>query len=164
MAVSSDIVATWRGPGRVVRRLLARGENEARALAFLMAGCALTFVSRWPALAREAHLEKTELAPAMGAALFAWMFVAPLLFYVLAALSHLVTRAMGGQGTGHGARLALFWAFLAASPLMLLNGLVEGFIGQGPGLQMVGLAWLLAFAWFWIAGLRVTAWPGEVAA
>jgi len=43
---------------------------------------------------------------------------------------------------------------LAASPLVLLHGLVAGFIGPGPGLQGVGLIWLVVFLWFWLSGLR----------
>ncbi|MBC7180364.1 MAG: YIP1 family protein [Roseovarius sp.] len=55
---------------------------------------------------------------------------------------------------------ALFWAFLAASPLILLHGLVAGFVGPGPGLQAVGLLWLLVFLWFWVSGLIEAEWSG----
>ena len=50
-------------------------------------------------------------------------------------------------------RSPLFWALLASSPLMLLHGLVAGFIGPGIQLQSVGLVWLAVFLWFWIRGL-----------
>lgn len=154
MAITQDIVATYRGPGKVLRRLLDRGQREDRALAILMAGCLVVFVSQWPVLARRAHLEQTELNPLLGGALLAWLFIAPLVLYALAALSHVVARALGGQGSQYGARLALFWALLAASPLMLLNGLVGGFIGPGPALTLVGFVWFVLFLWFWLAGLR----------
>jgi hypothetical protein len=36
MSVSRDIVATWRRPRRVMRRLLAQGRREDRAIMFLM--------------------------------------------------------------------------------------------------------------------------------
>jgi len=158
MAVTTDIVASYRGPRRVVRRLLAMGVNEGRALAILMAGCAVTFVSQWPRLSREAHLNGEELYPPLGGALLAWLFIAPLVFYALAFLSHLVCRALGGTGDGFAARLALFWAWLAASPLLLLNGLVAGFVGPGPGLTLVGAVWLAVFAWFWVSALREAEW------
>lgn len=154
MAITQDIVATYRGPGKVLRRLLDRGQREDRALAILMAGCLVVFVSQWPVLARRAHLEQTELNPLLGGSLLAWLFIAPLVLYALAALSHVVARALGGQGSQYGARLALFWALLAASPLMLLNGLVGGFIGPGPALTLVGFVWFVLFLWFWLAGLR----------
>ena len=153
MAVTRNITATYRGPGRVVRRLLDAGPREDRALAYLMAGCVVVFVAQLPRLAREAHLTGQDLDMLMGATLMSWVFIAPLALYVLAGLSHLMARLVGGKGTGYGARLALFWALLASSPLMLLNGLVAGFIGPGLELQIIGLVWLLVFGWFWIAGL-----------
>ncbi|SIS92408.1 Yip1 domain-containing protein [Roseivivax lentus] len=155
MPVSSDIVASYRGPGKVLRRLLSHGRREERALAILMAACLLYFLSRLPSLAREAHLRGEELNPLLGGALFGWLFIAPLLLYAVAGVSHMLARVLGGRGTWYGARMALFWALLASSPLVLLNGLVAGFIGPGPGLTAVGILWVGVFLWFWIAGLRV---------
>ena len=120
----------------------------------LMAGCVLAFLSQLPRLAREAHLSGEELNPMLGGALFAWLFIAPLMFYLIAALSHLVAKLFKGQGDWFGARLALFWAFLAASPLMLLNGLTAGFVGQGPALTLVGFVWFMAFLWIWLSSLK----------
>ncbi len=154
MPVASDIVATYRGPRPVMRRLLSMGVREDRALAILMAGCVIVFVGQWPRLAREAHLSGQELNPLLGGALMGWVFLAPLIFYALALLSHLLARVLGGKGTGFGARMALFWSFLAASPLILLHGLVAGFIGPGLQLQIVGLGWLVVFFWFWLMSLH----------
>lgn len=153
MAVSRNITATYRGPGAVIRDLLALGPREDRALAYLMAACAIVFVAQMPRLAREAHLTGQELNMLLGATLMAWLFIAPLLLYIVAALSHLAARALRGVGSFYGARLALFWALLASSPLILLHGLVAGFIGPGLELQVVGLIWFLIFGWFWIGGL-----------
>ena len=158
MPVTRDIVATYRGPGRVIRRLLSMGLREDRALAILMAGCGLMFIAQLPRLAREAHLTEQALNPLLGGALMAWGFIAPLALYVIALLSHWISRAFRGRGTAYGARLALFWAFLAASPLILLHGLVAGFIGPGPGLTLVGAAWFGAFFAFWLLGLREAEW------
>ncbi|MEM8653862.1 MAG: YIP1 family protein [Pseudomonadota bacterium] len=152
MAISRNITATYRGPGRVMRRLLDMGPREDRALAYLMASCALMFVAQLPRLAREAHLTGQELNMLMGASLMALIFVAPLLFYGIAFLARLVGRILGGRGTAYGARLALFWALLASSPLILLHGLVSGFIGPGLEKQGVGLIWFAVFLWFWIGG------------
>lgn len=159
MPVTQDIVATYRGPGRVMHRLLSMGQREDRAIAIVMAGCAVIFVAQLPRLAREAHLTGEELNPMLGASLLAWVFIAPLMLYALAALSHLVARLLGGRGSGFDARLALFWAVLASSPLMLLNGLVAGFIGPGPALSFVGLLWLAIFGWFWARCLWVAERP-----
>ncbi len=153
MSVTSDITATYRGPRRVMRRLLAMGEREDRALVILMGACLIVFIAQMPRLSREAHLTGQELNMLLGGALLGWIFLAPLLLYALAALSHLIARLIGGKGSWYGARLALFWSFLASTPVLLLHGLVAGFIGPGPGLQAVGLIWIVVFAWFWIASL-----------
>lgn len=154
MPVTSDITATYWRPRRVMDRLLAAGEREDRALAILMAFCGLVFISQLPRLARDAHLTGGDLNMMMGGALMAWIFIAPLLLYALAAGSHIVARVFGGKGSWYGARLALFWSLLAASPILLLHGLVAGFIGPGPSLQLVGAIWLGVFAWFWLTCLR----------
>ncbi|WP_170394132.1 YIP1 family protein [Ruegeria arenilitoris] len=156
MPVTSDIVATYRGPGRVVRRLLDLGQREDRALVFVMGFCVVAFIAQLPGLARRAHLEGLELNALMAAALLGTVFILPLLFYLLAFVSYGAARLVGGRGTAYGARLALFWALLSSTPLVLLNGLVAGLIGPGPALTLVGAAWFGVFIWFWLAGLRQT--------
>jgi hypothetical protein len=159
MAGTRDIVATYRGPGRVMRRMLSMGQREDRAIAIVMAGCAVIFAAQLPRLAREAYLTGQELNPMLGASLLAWVFIAPLLLYVLAAVSHMIARIFGGRGSWFDARLALFWAVLASSPLMLLNGLVAGFIGPSAALSFVGLLWIGVFCWFWARCLWVAERP-----
>ncbi|MEC8582215.1 MAG: YIP1 family protein [Pseudomonadota bacterium] len=160
MPVTTDIVASYRRPAQVMRRLLSAGTREDRALAMLMAGCVLAFISQLPRLSREAHLTGEELNPMLGGALFAWLFIAPLMFYLIAALSHLVARLFKGKGDWFGARLALFWAFLAASPLMLLNGLTAGFVGPSAALTLVGFVWFVAFMVIWLVSLKVAETDG----
>ena len=153
MSIVVDIAATYRRPRQVVRRIIAAGVREDRALAILMAGCAVVFVAQWPRLAREAHLAGTDLNMQLGGALLAWLFIMPLVLYTLAWLSHWLLRASGGKGAPFGTRIALFWALLASAPMMLLWGLVAGFVGPGPGLTAVGALWFGLFLWFWGAGL-----------
>lgn len=161
MPVTRDITATYRGPGKVVQRLLQMGQREDRALAIIMAACVLVFIAQLPRLSREAHLTGQELNMLLGGALLAWVIIAPLLFYLLAALSHAIARLLGGKGDWYGARLALFWAVLASTPLILLHGLVAGFVGEGAGLDAVGLIWLVVFLWFWASGLRQAERPTQ---
>ena len=153
MSALADIAATYRGPGGVVRALISRGPREDRALAILMGACAIIFVAQWPRLAREAHLSGTELNPLLGGALLAWIIIAPLALYIIAALSRAPARLAGLRVSGYGARIALFWALFATSPLILLYGLVAGFIGTGVQETLIGIIWLAVFLWFWIAGL-----------
>ena len=152
MSVVMDIVATYRGPARVLRRFAAVGQREDRAIAILMAGCAVVFVSTWPALSRKAHFTGEELTPMLGGALFAWLFIMPLVLYALGLLVYAGFRLAGSKAQPWPFRLALFWALLAASPLMLLHGLVAGFMGEGPPKMIVGALWLFIFVWFWFSG------------
>ena len=148
--MAADIVATYRSPRAVMRRHLAMGVREDRALVYLFGACVLIFVSRWPDLRRQAFVDDTVPFDALiGGALLGWLFIAPLVLYALAAASHLAARAMGGRGSWYTARLALFWALLAAAPLWLLNGLVAGFIGAGTQLTLTGGLALAVFLIFW---------------
>ena len=153
MALTADIVATYRRPRAVARDKIAT-RREDLALAYLMLGCGLVFVGQWPRLQREAYLGGQDLQPLVGGALFAWVFAAPVLLYLLAWVVHQAARALRRPVGAFGARMALFWALVAASPLWLLNGLTAGMIGPGPALALVGALAATAFVWFFAAGLR----------
>lgn len=154
MSLAGEIAQTYRAPGAVVRSRLGGSQREDRALLVLMLACGLVFVAQWPRLAREAYLTDRPLEILLGGALLAWIFVAPLLLYALAALSILVLRAAGRAPRPFAVRFALFWALLAAAPLWLVHGLVAGLIGPGPALTVIGAVALAAFFWFWWSGLR----------
>ncbi len=156
MSLIGNIGATWRGPRRVMARMLEAGEREDRALALVMGGCTGMFLADWPRLARQSFVTGEDLQMLLGGSLLGLVFILPLFLYLLAALSHLVMRVLGGRGTWFGARLALFWALVAAMPLMLLHGLVAGLIGPGAAKSAVGLLWLGVFLWFWIGGLMTS--------
>lgn len=160
MAVSTDILRTWRGPRRVMRDLLAQGEREDRAVVYLMAACALLFIARWPRLVRAAEgieplpgQEGADMTQLLTYAFFTTVMILPLMMYGVGAVGHLVGMVFGGKGSFFRARLALFWALLAASPLALFHGLVRGFIGPGDEAAIAGSLWAGVFLWFWIAGL-----------
>ncbi|MBF9060139.1 hypothetical protein HKCCSP123_13210 [Rhodobacterales bacterium HKCCSP123] len=157
MAVSSDIVATWRRPRQVMRKLLAMGRREDRALIVLMLGCGLMFVGQWPIISREVALAPDQGAPLqarLAITFFAWLMIWPIAFYAIGGLSHLVARMVGGRGSFYAARLALFWAILAATPAWLLYGMVSGFVGPGPAAQGTGILWAVVFLLFWGISLR----------
>ncbi|PKP71572.1 MAG: YIP1 family protein [Alphaproteobacteria bacterium HGW-Alphaproteobacteria-4] len=162
MAIVPNIFRSWRQPRVVMRALLAQGPREDRALATLMAACAIVFVSLWPAQSRLAFLDaalpeaqRIPLEARIAGAAFGAIFVLPLLAYTLAALSHIVARAFGGRGSGWRVRMALFWSMLAVAPAVLLQGLVAGFIGPGAALNLVGLVLAAGFFAIWGASLRV---------
>ena len=154
MAVTTEIVRSWRSPRTAIRRQLGAGIGEARALAYLMAGCGLIFVAQWPRLSREAHLNpEVPFEALVAGALQGIILILPLLLYAIAALSHLVALPFGGRGSWLGARLALFWTLLATAPLFLLHGLVAGFIGPGMAMNATGLLLAVAFIGHWVLAL-----------
>lgn len=154
MTVSTDLVSTWRAPRAALRRHLARGVSEAFAFALLLVFLILTFIGQWPAAAREAFLAgEPSAAPRILARAFAVLATIPL-WYALAALSRLIARSFGGKGSWYRARIALFWALAAVSPLMLLQGLVAGMVGPGPGLWLVSAVVGLGFLWLWLTMLH----------
>ena len=155
MAISTDILRSYVAPGAVMRDLLARGPREEQALAYLAGACLMIFVAQWPRLARIAHYDDTVPFEALvWGALMGWLFIAPLLFYGLAGLSHLAARFAGWPSTGLRARLALFWSLLAASPLWLLHGALTGLLGAGTPTLIAGFAILGGFLAMWWMTMR----------
>jgi hypothetical protein len=151
MPVTLDILRAWRDPRGVIRAKLGAGVREDRALAVLMGGLALSFVAQWPVLARQAYFApEIPLEARLTGALMGTVFLGPLIAYAVAAFSHLAARLVGGGGTFFAARLALFWAILASGPAILLNGLVQGFLGQGRPALVVGFVVLAGFVYLWI--------------
>ncbi len=157
MPVTSDIVKTWRAPRRVVSEILAQGPREDRAIAWLMVSCGLIFVAQWPRLTRESLETGDELSRLVAYEALGWIFVWPLLFYGIAAVSWLLLRLVRVRISAFAARTALFWAFLSAVPAGLLYGLQSGLNGSGPATQLVGAIWLGAILVFWVQGLRAAA-------
>ncbi|MGR3650635.1 MAG: YIP1 family protein [Roseovarius sp.] len=155
MSVTADMLRGYVAPRVVMRKQLA-APAEDRALIYLLLACGLFFVARLPALSRQDHMMTDSpgfAALASGSFLGAVIF-APLVFYAIAALSHLVARALGGTGSWVGARLALFWSLLMVAPLVLLRGLTEAMTGPGAALSITGFAVGIAFLWLWMANLR----------
>jgi hypothetical protein len=150
----------WRDPRAGMAREVARGLSEPRALAQLMLACCLFFVASLPNALREARALAIAdpVEGAVSAHLFAYLVLAPLLAYGLAAAVHLVARGFGGRGGFRGARAALFFAALLAAPLALglaLLGLVAELAAPAllPWTAWLGYA-VMAFAlWLFAATL-----------
>ena len=164
MPVTSDIVRTWRAPRAVARDLLDRGKREDRAIAFVMIACFLIFVAQWPRLSRIAGgyeaspwPEDVNMEGMMTYTFYAVVIILPLTLYGLAAVTRIIGRIFGAQISWYAARLVFFWTLLATTPLLLLHGLVRGFIGPGFQANLVGAVWALAFLLIWIQSYREAA-------
>jgi hypothetical protein len=154
MTVSTDLLATWRSPRAALRRHLARGVSEPFAFSLLLVFLVLAFVAQWPAAAREAHLaDEASALPRILPRAYGVLMMIPVA-YGLAALSRIVARALGGQGSWYAARIALFWALATVGPLLLLQGLVAGMIGPGPALWLLTAMLGLGFLWLWLTMLH----------
>ena len=82
------------------------------------------------------------------------MMIMPLVFYGIALVGFLIARVMGEAATPYGARVAIFWGWLASAPLALLYGLLAGFNGTDhPGTVLIGIVWVVVLIWFWGSGL-----------
>jgi hypothetical protein len=137
-----------------LRRHLARGVSEPFAFSLLLVFLTLAFIAQWPAAAREAFIAgETSALPRILPRAYGVLLMIPLA-YALAALSRIVARMLGGRGSWYGARIALFWALATVGPLLLLQGLVAGMIGTGPGLWLVSLALAGSFLWLWLTMLH----------
>ncbi|WP_417248870.1 YIP1 family protein [Celeribacter sp.] len=161
MGVVSDILRSYRQPRAVVRHRVGKTQDEARALITLVLACGLIFVAQWPRLSRIAFETGQEVQMLIGGALLGWMFIAPLAFYVLAALVALVLRVASREVTGYAVRVATFWALLAAAPLWLLAGLAGGLVGPSAATSLTGAIALIAFVVIWGAGLTEVAFAKD---
>ena len=156
MSLLGNIIRSYRRPQAVITEFMANGAREDRALGFLAGGCVIAFIAQWPRLARQSYIEGQALDMLMGGALYAWIFLAPLLFYILAGLVQFVGYLLGSKRSGAQTRTVIFWAFLATAPLLLIVGVIGGFIGASAMKTFVEVIWLASFIWFVVAGLRVT--------
>lgn len=152
--VTFALFATWRNPRGVMAEVLDRG-GEAHSLFCLMMACTLLFVASTPDAIRTARIidANEPLSAAIGAHLFGFFFVAPLLLYGVGVLAHIGARAFGGRGTFAAARAALFWSLLTIGPVALALAVFGVFAETSaavllPWLQLLGYAGL-AF-WLWI--------------
>lgn len=157
MPVVADIARSWRGrAGVVVAEWLGQGRQEPRALAVLMAGSALVWLAQWPRIRRDTMEGEIEFVQQVAYDLLIWVMLMPLVLYGLAALVGAIARR-----DRYHARVALFWAWLAAAPAALVAGLGAGFADPSRLTTPAGLVWVAGFLlWvaavvtFWTQGLR----------
>lgn len=154
--MSRRIIASWWAPRRVVRGLA--GMPDRVLLAVLLLAMLLFLVAQAPILARLAAIDpEVPFEARIGGALMGVMFIMPLVAYGLAALVAALARLTPWRLAPEASRLALFWALLAVSPAMLLRGMVGGFIGPGPAMDVTNILAGLGFLMIWGAGISVLA-------
>lgn len=170
VSLAGQIVRAWRHPRQAMALLMETGPNEARSLFHVMLACGLFLVASLPNAVRISYRIEADdpLSGAIAAHMFSFLFVAPLLFYVMAALLHLVARVFRGSAGFAGARAALFWSALIGAPLALglaligvaeqsLTGVVHGPVSDFLGYALLAWwIWLLASAFAEAEGFAAT--------
>jgi hypothetical protein len=157
----ADMVRAYPDPRASMARQIAAGLEESRALFHLMAACFVLFVASLPRAIRSARMIEADepVSAAIGAHLFGYLFLAPVLLYLAALIVHLVARAFGGSGSALAARAALFWSLLLVAPIALAISLagaaVEILAGPAmlPWVSLLGYAGLALWLWLFAACL-----------
>lgn len=157
----AEMLRAYPDPRAAMARQIEAGLTEPRALFHLMAACGVFFVASVPAAIRSARLIEADepVTAAIGAHLFAFLFLAPILLYLAALGIHGLARLFGGKGSALAARAALFWSLLLLAPVALGIALVGALteIAAGPAvlplLSVLGYAGLALWLWLFAASL-----------
>ena len=155
MSVVINISKTYYKPIQTYSKLFATGVSEKENLAYLVGGCVISFVAQWPAQSRQAFINQQPVDELMGAILLSNLFLLPLIFYLVSAIIFIISKIFKSNILGVELRLIIFWSYLAATPILLLVGLVEGFFGKNYQYYTVAGLWLSVFLAFVYSGFRV---------
>jgi len=152
MSASGEIIRAYRGFGASMKRRLDEHPGEERLLIYLVIAILLFFVARIPNLLEVSAIQATadiSIQAIFVTNLVSSFFFAPLMLYLVAALSHLVAKAFGGKGTSYGARLALFWTLLVIAPLSLVSTMLQAAFPADwfSSILLVGLFLFFTFVW-----------------
>ena len=156
MPLIQSITQSYRNPQLVFRQMWVAGVVESKSLALVMGASVAGFISALPELARRAHLESLDLQQLMGGALLGWIFMAPLMFYCLALVLYWILGLFLKTITAAQMRVIVFWSLVVAVPVLLLHGLVAGFIGPSVQKQIIGIVWIAVVMRTFISGVRST--------
>ena len=154
MSVVINISKTYYKPIQTYSKLFASGASEKENLAYLVGGCFISFIAEWPAQARLAFTNQQPVDELMGAILLSNLFLLPLIFYLISMFVYFFAKISRSDILGIEVRLIIFWAYLAATPILLLVGLVEGFLGKNFQYFIISGVWLSVFLAFIYSGFK----------
>lgn len=154
MSVVINISKTYYKPIQTYSKLFASGASEKENLAYLVGGCFISFIAEWPAQARLAFENQQPVDGLMGAILLSNLFLLPLVFYLISMIIYFFAKIFRSNILAFEVRLIVFWAYLAATPMLLLVGLVEGFLGKNFLYFITSAVWLSVFLAFIFSGFK----------
>ncbi len=126
--------------------------SERKILAYCFLVSFLLFMGKLPnQVARWVEAQNEEpLYALVLIAIFTALFFVPLVLYLVSGIIHLFAKLFRGMGTYRDVRLALFWSLIVCSPVIIVNGLMQGyFIGSQIALTVnwfsnVFIAWVFS--------------------
>ena len=154
MSAVINISKTYYKPIQTYSKLFASGASEKDNLGYLVGGCVVSFVAQWPVQSRQAFTSQQPIDELMGAILLSTLFLLPLVFYFFSIVFYFCAKILGSNILAVELRLIIFWAYLATAPILLLVGLVEGFLGKNYQYFIVAGLWLAAFFTFIYSGFK----------
>ncbi len=160
MSILMDIGAAFRSPRKQMQHQLSI-MTEPRTLMLGLTACFLSFVADLPGLAAgvTAAGESSDILNGKLGALFIWRVLFGTLFlYAIAAVFRLILKLFKGQGTWAQTRLALMWAVMVATPLVLISGICKVFTPP-PVFLVASLLTTVVFFWQWVTCLAVVEFP-----
>ncbi len=125
-----EIVNAYGGLRASMRKQIERKHGEERLLALVMFDSFAIFLSFLPTLLAQPIGPDQSIAAGIIMWFFVVMFFAPLLFYGVAAISHIIARFFGATGPFFGARHAFFWMLVVISPILLLKAMLASVFMQ----------------------------------
>lgn len=148
-----EILASYGDLRGSIRRQIEFRPREATITAYIMFGCFAIFLGFLPRLfATDLSSEQDQsLAAGVIVWFFIVMFFLPLGFYGLSALSHLIAKQRGGQGSYYNARVVFGWTVVVLTPLILLKAVIGSALMQGAPtfLPALNLGLLVISIWIW---------------
>jgi hypothetical protein len=146
------MLGAWVDLRGSMRAELGRAPSEARLLFYVMLAGLFRFVGEVMELAygpSALTMPDDEFRGQIAAQFVTIFFFLTLLSYAVAATGGALARTMGGTGSWHDSRAALFWAALVAAPAILgakLLALVLAGLPE-PVVESVEMLGAVAFAW-----------------
>lgn len=129
--------------------------SEERILFYAFLFSFLNYLARLPNLSMIAATSSDLQFSGLAIANFvSGVLMAPLVMYLLAALSHLVLRIFGGKASWREARLAMMWAALVSLPLILITGVLKVLVPDMP-IWVAQMVTGMVFLWQWGKCLQV---------
>jgi len=154
MSLVGEIARAYAAPKAAMRTQLAKMTEE-RILLYAFLFSFLNYLARLPSLSMiAAQISDVEFAGLAMANFVTNVLMAPLVMYLIAALSHVVLRLFGGQASWREARLAIMWAALVSLPMVLGTGILKVLVAD-LAISVATTATGVVFLWQWAKCLQV---------